>query len=52
MEKFICPKCGKEWSKDLWYQKSLSYQNFLYMTSSGGKEIENCCFNCGYVEKK
>ena len=50
-EEFICPKCGKTWTKNSQYKQSLTNQNLLYMFSTG-KEIEDCCFSCGYVKEK
>ena len=49
---FICPNCGTQWERNIFYQKSLSIQNFSYMISTGGKELEDCCFKCGYAKGK
>jgi len=48
---FKCPKCGKEFIRNLHYNTIIGMQNFISI-SSGGKEIEDMCMCCNYVVVK
>jgi len=42
---FKCPKCGKEFIRDLHYNTIINMQNFINIVSSG-EEIEDMCMCC------
>ena len=48
---FKCPKCGKEFIRDLHYNTIINTQNFISIVSSG-EEIEDMCMCCNYIVKK
>jgi len=48
---FKCPKCGKQFIRDLHYNTIINMQNFISITS-GGCEIEDMCMCCGFVVEK
>jgi len=48
---FKCPKCGKEFIRDLHYDTIINMQNFMTVVSSG-EGIEDMCMCCNYVVEK
>jgi len=48
---FKCPKCGKQFIRDLHYNTIVGMQNYISI-SSGGEEIEDMCMCCDYVVLK
>jgi len=45
---FICPKCGKQFIRDLHYNTIINMQNFISI-SSDGDGIEDMCMYCSYI---
>jgi len=48
---FICPKCGKQFIRDLHYNTIVGMQNLISI-SSDGDGIEDMCMCCNYVVVK